>query len=211
MPDNVAITAGTGTTIATDEVAVNGGSLAHVQYVKLVDGTGNGTTGLKGDANGLWTVTHRDLLRISVASGGLTTATTAYTAGDQVGTTFTLANAAQTTGGSGYITGITLTDAADIIGAYDVVFFDSAPANALAGDNVAFAMNDADLTKIVGIATLTGAYDIGNNRVAQAVNLAMPYTCSGGTSLVAALITRSSHTFFGAVTNLQLTVYVERS
>ncbi len=41
-------------TVATDDVAVNGGASAQVQYVKLVDGTANGTAGLPGDAtNGL--------------------------------------------------------------------------------------------------------------------------------------------------------------
>lgn len=209
MPDNVAITAGSGTTIATDEVAVNGGTTAHVQYVKLVDGTADGTTGIKGDPNGLYVVSHRDIVRISVASGGLTTATTTYTSGDTLGTLFTLANAAQTTGGSGYITGVTLVDAADVIGAVDVVFFDSSVT--LASDNAAFSISDADALKVVGIVQLAGAYDIGANRVAQSTNIALPYTCSGGTSLFAGLLTRSGHTFFGAVTNLQLTVYVERS
>lgn len=55
MADNVAITAGTGTTIATDEVSVqttNG--LGHVQFVKLVDGTLNGTDAIPGTtASGL--------------------------------------------------------------------------------------------------------------------------------------------------------------
>lgn len=208
MADNVAITAGSGTTIATDEVAVNGGSTAHVQFVKLVDGASNGTTGLPGDATGLWTVPRRDQLRISVQSAGLTTATTAYTAGDTLGNQFTIANAARTSGGSGYITGVTLIDAADIIGAVDVVFFDSTVT--LASDNAAFSISDADALKVVGVVQLAGAYDIGANRVAQAINLAVPYTCSGGTSLFAGLITRSGHTFFGAATNLQLIVYVER-
>lgn len=209
MADNVAITAGTGTTIATDEVAVNGGTVSHVQFVKLVDGTADGTTGIKGTSDGLYVVSHRDVLRISVASAGLTTATTSYTAGDQVGTQFTLANAAQTTGGTGYITGVTLVDAADIIGAYDIVFFDSTVT--LAADNAAFAISDADALKIVAVVQLNGAYDIGNNRVAQAYNLSIPYTCSGGTSLFAALITRGAHTFFGAVGNLQVIVHVERN
>lgn len=58
MADNVTIPAtGTGDAtpvVATDQVAVNGGSVAHAQYVKLVDGTSNGTAGLPGDAaNGL--------------------------------------------------------------------------------------------------------------------------------------------------------------
>lgn len=53
MADNVALPALSGT-VATDDVAVNGGSSAQVQFVKLVDGTANGTAGLPGDAtNGL--------------------------------------------------------------------------------------------------------------------------------------------------------------
>lgn len=52
MADTVAITAGTGTTIGTDEVTI-GGTLQHVQRVKLVDGTDGGTALISGDANGL--------------------------------------------------------------------------------------------------------------------------------------------------------------
>lgn len=49
MADNVPITAGSGTTVATDDVAG-----VHYQYVKLVDGTAEGTGKLGGDAtNGL--------------------------------------------------------------------------------------------------------------------------------------------------------------
>jgi hypothetical protein len=55
MADNVAITAGAGTAIATDEVQVSGTNpIGHVQFVKLVDGTLNGTGAIAGDAtNGL--------------------------------------------------------------------------------------------------------------------------------------------------------------
>ncbi len=53
MSDNVPLPALSGT-VATDDVAVNGGSSAQVQFVKLVDGTANGTNGLPGDStNGL--------------------------------------------------------------------------------------------------------------------------------------------------------------
>ena len=49
MADNVAITAGAGTTVATDDV---GG--VHYQYVKLVDGTADSSAKIGGDAtNGL--------------------------------------------------------------------------------------------------------------------------------------------------------------
>lgn len=209
MADNVAITAGSGTNIATDEVAVNGGTTAHVQFVKLVDGTSNGTDGVPGTTQGLGTVPRRDLQRITVASTGLTTATTAYTAGDQVGARFTFASAARASGGTGTLVGVTLVDAADIIGAYDVAIFDSSAT--LASDNAAFSISDADALKLVGIVQLAGAYDIGGNRVAQAFNLAMPYACSGGSSLYAGLICRVGHTFFAAAGNLQLTLLVERN
>jgi hypothetical protein len=49
MADNVAITAGTGTNIKTDQLA--GGE--HVQYVKLIDGTADSSTVISGDSNGL--------------------------------------------------------------------------------------------------------------------------------------------------------------
>lgn len=177
----------------------NTGSTADGDYSAIsVDSTGN-----------MNTVGRRDLQRISVASGGLTIATTAYVAGDQVGTQFTFANAARVTGGGGTIVGVTLISAADIIGAYDVVLFNSTVT--LAADNAAFAISDANALGIVGLVQLAGAYDIGNNRLGQAYNLAIPYVCNGGTSLFAALITRVGHTFFAAVTDLQLIVYVERN
>jgi len=209
MADNVAITAGSGTTIATDEVAVNGGSSGHVQFVKLVDGTSNGTDGVPGTTSGLGVVPRYDLTRIAVNSGGLTIATTAYSAGDQVGTQFTLASAARVSGGTGMIRSVVLTSAADIIGAFDVVFTRSSIT--LASDNAAYAISDSDALAVVGIVQLAGALDIGNNRIAAAYNLAVPYDCSGGTSLYAGLITRVGHTFFAAVTDLQLTVFVERN
>lgn len=159
----------------------------------------------------LHTVARRDLLRISNLISAVTTATTGYTAGDQVGPLITLANAGRISGGSGVITGVTLIDQGDVIGAYDVVFFDSSVT--LAGDNLAFAISDTDALKVVGIVQLAGAFDITNNRIAQAYNLAVPYVCSGSTSLYCALITRGTHTFFPAGPPAQvpqLNVYVER-
>ena len=240
MADNVAITAGSGTTIATDDV-----SGVHYQKVKVYAGT-DGTeaaftraedaahtdgdhgilalgvrnytgAGTDGDYSAIAVAStgearvmaHRDLVRIAVDSGGLTTVTTAYTAGDQVGSQFTLANAARASGGTGTIVACTLTDANDIIGAYDVAIFRASVT--LASDNAAFAISDADAKNLVAIIQLSGAWDIGNNRVAQAFNLAIPYDCSGGTSLYAGLITRYGHTFFAAVTDLQLVLWVERN
>lgn len=156
----------------------------------------------------LHTVSRRDLQRISVASGSLTTATTNYAAGDQLGTQFIITGAARGSMTGGAIVGVTLIDAADKIGAVDVVFTDSAIT--LAADNAAYAISDADALKVVGIVQLAGAYDIGNNRVAQAQNLSIPFVTSGGSALYAGLITRSANGTFVAATDLQLITYVER-
>jgi hypothetical protein len=178
---------------------------ALIGRTKISDGTTVAAVATTGELN---TMARRDLQRVAVGITGVTTATTAYTAGDQVGVVFTIANAARVSGGGGVITGVTLIDQSDIIGAYDLVLFDSSVT--LAADNAAFAISDADALKIVAIVQLAGAFDITNNRIAQAYNLAVPYLCSGGTSLFGALITRGGHTFFTAGALPQVNVYVER-
>jgi hypothetical protein len=198
----------------TEDLAHNDGDLG-----VLMMGVRNHTTGSTADGDysaisvsstgEMQTLARRDLQRIAVGVTGVTTATTAYVAGDQVGTQITLANAARLSGGSGTIVGATLIDQSDIIGAYDLVIFDSSVT--LAADNAAFAISDADSLKIVALIQLAGAFDLTNNRVAQAYNLAIPYVCSGGTSLFAALITRAGHGFFTAGALPQVNVYVERN
>lgn len=72
MADNVAITAGSGTTVATDDV-----SAVHYQYVKLADGTADSSTKIA-SGNG----TAATALRVTVASdstGALTVASHAVT------------------------------------------------------------------------------------------------------------------------------------
>lgn len=207
MADNVAITAGTGTTIATDEVAVNGGSTGHVQFVKLVDGTADGATGIPGDSHGLYVSSHLDQSRIATTSSGLTIATTAYASGDQVGVEFTFANAARVSGGSGTIVGVTLLDKADVITGYDVVI--SRDTLTPAADNSAYTLSDADAEKIVGVVMLGSIVDLGANRLGAQSGLAIPYTCAG-TALYATLRAGIGHTFFTATTDLILTLYVAR-
>lgn len=210
MADNRDLAALTGN-CAADEVTYSGDT-ALVQLMKLVFIAGS--EGSKtvvdwaGDSAGNANVlARRGLVRISTQSGGLTTATTAYTAGDQVGTQFTMAGAARASGGTGTIVGCLLISAADIIGNFDVLV--SRASITPAADNAAFAISDADALNTVALIPLAGAYDIGNNRLCQAFNLAIPYDCSGGTSLYCNLITRVGHTFFGAATDLQLIMLVE--
>lgn len=177
-------------------------------FVRLSDGSAAIATLPVSIAADINVLARRGLVGISVQSGGLTTASTAYTAGDQVGTQFTFAGCARAAAGSGTIIAIQLVDAADIIGAYDVVI--TSASITPAADNAAFAISDSDALLIIpgGIVQLAGAYDIGNNRIGQASGLAIPYVC-GATSLFANLICRVGHTFFAAATNLQLILYVE--
>jgi hypothetical protein len=210
-----------GSRVVTDKPVFQTEDLAHTDgdLGVLMMGVRNHTTGSTADGDysaisvsstgEMQTLARRDLQRIAVGVTGVTTATTAYVAGDQVGTQITLANAARLSGGSGTIVGATLIDQSDITGAYDLVIFDSSVT--LAADNAAFAISDADSLKIVALVQLAGAFDLTNNRVAQAYNLAIPYVCSGGTSLFAALITRAGHTFFTAGALPQVNVYVERN
>jgi hypothetical protein len=184
----------------------------------LIMGVRNHTTGSTADGDyaavsvsstgDLHTIGRRDVQRISVAVSG--TSTTAYTAGDQVGTMCTIANAARISGGTGMIVGVAVQGYNDSMGSWDVVFFDNS-AVTLAADNAAFNLaTDADILESVAVVPLAGSYDLGANRVAQAFNLAVPYYCSGGTSLYAALITRAGFTNAAGET-LQLVVYVERN
>jgi hypothetical protein len=210
-----------GSRVVTDKPVFQTEDTAHADgdLGVLIMGVRNHTTGSTADGDysaisvsstgEMQTLARRDLQRIAVGVTGVTTATTAYVAGDQVGTQITLANAARLSGGSGVIVGATLIDQSDIIGAYDLAIFDSSVT--LAADNAAFAISDADSLKIVALIQLAGAFDLTNNRVAQAYNLAIPYVCSGGTSLYAALITRAGHTFFTAGALPQVAVYVERN
>jgi len=205
VADNKQLSDGAGAQYAAgDEVSFSGQTTAIVQIVRI-----GGVVGAEGSKSIDAYAPLREPLRIAVASSGLTTATTAYTAGDQVGARFTLANAARVSGGYGIITGVTLISAADIIGSYDVVF--TRGSITLAADNAAYAISDAHALEVVALVQLMGGFDIGNNRLAQAHNLAIPYDCNGGTSLFAGLITRADHTFFGAATDLQLVVHVERA
>jgi hypothetical protein len=176
----------------------NTGSTNDGDYSAIsVDSTGN-----------MNTLSRRDLQRISVAVSG--TSTTAYIAGDQVGTLCTLANASRISGGNGTIVGVSLQGYNDAMGSFDVVFFDNSTVT-LAGDNNPFSLSaDADILESVAVIPLAGSYDLGLSRIAQAYNLAVPYYCSGGTSLYATLITRNGFTNASGEV-LQLVVYVERN
>lgn len=267
MADNVSWTAGSGTTVATDDVAG-----VHYQRVKLVDGTLDGTGAIGGDAtNGLdvdvtrsipgtgatnlgkaedaghtdgdtgvyvlavrrseanaltptagadndytsfqtdtrgalVVVNRNNNVRVRVASGGLTTVTTTYTVGDQAGTIFTIAGAAKISGGGGVIQSIVLLDKGDVGTDYRIHFYRASVT--LAADNAAFAVSDSDQENYCGVVQMPSMLDVGANRVSTLGNVGLGYDCSGGTSLYAAIETRTANAVYAAATDLNLIVYL---
>lgn len=185
-------------------VAADDNGTALVQWMKLQWG-GDGVFNTVDQTTSLPVEPLPDIKNISVASAGLTNVT--YAAGEQLGTIYTLADAARASGSGGYITAVKLIDANDNMGAVDIMFFDRSVT--LATDNAAFAISDADALFIVALVSLP-ALDIGNNRLLQALNLRIPYICNA-TSLFAAAITRTANTGITTATTHQLIVSVERA
>jgi hypothetical protein len=141
---------------------------------------------------------------IQLQSAGLTTATTAYTAGDQLGTILTFTSAVRQAGATGVIQSATLLDQAAVVGAVDLYLFDRTVT--LASDNAAAAFSDADMLFCQGIISFPAPQGGTGNSIATVVS-GLGVACNV-TSLFGALVTRSGHTFFGAVTNLAVTLHI---
>lgn len=147
MADNVTLP-GTGVVIGADEVTI-GAVPQQVQRMKLVDGTEGGTDLIPGTAaRGLAVDPRSKVERIQIASAGLTIATTAYSANDQMGTIMDFASAVRTAGGTGTVLTATLVDKAKIVGAIDLYLFDRSVT--LAADNAVADISDADMLFCLG-------------------------------------------------------------
>lgn len=224
MADNVSITAGSGTNIAADDI-----SSVLYQRVKLtVGGDGTNTGDLAGrQVSGATDVAaytdprpYRSVFSITPAIS----TSPAYTSGDCLGSVNTVTNAARFSGGGGVITSVTVLDKTQAQrAAFDILLFNSSVTATT--DNAAFALDDADMAKCVGIiSVLTGDYNTAwagtpKNSVAFKPNtqtatwpmsMAIPYYCSGGTSLYVQFVVRGTPTYT-SVTDLvvQLTCVLD--
>lgn len=204
MADNVAITAGTGTSIATDDVAG-----VHYQRFKLATAEDGSAEPIgdddKGASRSLWTTHRPNRVETAVASAGLTTATTAYTAGDVLGTGWEFTNFARAAGGSGLILGAALLDKADITSTVDLYL--ASAAITFGADNAAPSISDTDAEKLLQVISIP-LEDLGGSRFGALSGLSVPYVCDA-TSLFVYAVTRVAHTFFGAATDLRLRLHTE--
>ncbi len=169
MADNVAITAGIGTTVATDER-----NSAHEQLV----------------------VAGRHLIRSQQTP---TINTSAYTSGDELGTLITITGAARYTAGGGYVRSITIVDKTQAQrSAIDVVFF-AASISVAGNNNPFLPSDADMLNCLGIVAVATGDYNTAwagtpTNSVATKLAVDFPYVCAA-TSLFSLLVVRGTPTY----------------
>ena len=144
---------------------------------------------------------------ITVTSAGLTTATTAYVTGDQLGTELSFASIVRTAKGS-VINSAAIIDKAKVLAAVDLFLFDSATTPA--ADNAANSWSDADMLKCLGVIHFADQIISANNHVLLPTNLPLVVKPASGTTILGDLVTRSGHTFFGAVGDVQVSLGVCR-
>lgn len=145
--------------------------------------------------------------KLTGTSAGLTIASTAYTSGDQLGTEITLT----TTGVSGgFVVGAQVVDKADVLVSTGVELWLFSAATTPAADNAASGWSDADMANLVAIVPCTALYNSANNTIVTtnpAATCNIPFV-SGG-SLYCNIVTRGGNSFFGAVGDLLVTVYIK--
>lgn len=210
MADNVAITAGSGTSVATDDV----GSVQY-QRIKLTpgpDGTATvdvgGRTVDGGSTNSALYTDPRPKV-VTIVQTPTVSTSPAYTAKDAVGGLLTFANAVRASGGTGTLIAVQVADASQQNKDLDLILFNAtftAPT-----DNAIFAPSDAESLKIIGCIPITaGSYfDFSTNAVADiTAGLPRPFVLAG-TSLFGALVARGTPTYV-ATTDIVVTLTIQQ-
>jgi hypothetical protein len=194
MADNTPITAGSGTSIATDDI----GSVFY-QRVKVSLGADGTATDWLGDAtNGARVTPSVRKTRIAVTP---TCSTSAYAVGDQVGGLMTFSNSVLSSGGTGTVTGASITNRAanTVIPELDLILFEASPTVASV-DNGAADLTDANLESARVLPVITFAVadycTLANNTVNHGTlpGGAIDFVTSGSASLFGILVTRTIFT-----------------
>lgn len=202
MADNVAITAGAGTSIAADDV-----SSVYFQKIKLDVGGDGATVPAVGDSLGRLLVRPScDVVRIAVTP---TIGTAAHTSGDYLGDLQNIANAARWSGGSGVVQAVTVFDRAPAQrAAMDLVFFDRSVTTG--ADDAVWAVSDADMGYCLGIISI-GPYNTAFpatvlNCISTTLNINLPFVLNG-TSLYCQPIVRGTPTYAAGDLTFSYTIY----
>jgi hypothetical protein len=145
---------------------------------------------------------------IAVASSGLTTSITAYTAGDMLGAEATATGMAATSGGRGVVTAITVqnSNTASTTGALDVRLFSAA--SSPAADNAANSWSDANSRLQVVAYVVPAPTTSALNSTTYVGNLWLPYLCTSSANLFLNVICLGAPAVFATATDLQYTFEV---
>ena len=186
MADNIAVTPGSGKTVLADEVVDGTLGTGVAQFVKLMDGTLDGTNKLVITSSGAATVdgsgvtqgTYAAMQWVDVA---LSTDTAAYASGDVIADSQVVAACVRANDAFGVLQSLTLIDEDDQGVALTVLFLD---ANVSVGtENAAPSITDVNARNVLGwVSVATSDYvDLGGVRVAFKSNLGMVVKPATGT------------------------------
>jgi hypothetical protein len=139
-----------------------------------------------------------------------TVSTSAYAAGDLIGTKLTFTDAARVAGGSGVVLSAALTDLDKQDKETDLILFDTNPSNTTFTDNAAFDVHDTDLLDVIGVVTFDVAdyTDFSDNSVATDKNLGIGFNLTSGQDLYGALIARGTPTYSTTADAISTRIFV---
>ena len=138
---------------------------------------------------------------------------TPYSSGDVMGAANTITDAATDTKGVVKLDSLVVLDKANQKAALDIIFFDEAPAASFGADNAAYALNDSDLSKVVGrVSVATGDYvsSSTNNAEATLKNIELTMQARAGVKdLYCVVVSRGTPTY-GSASDLLIKLALEQ-
>ena len=127
-----------------------------------------------------------------VAGSAIVVSTTAYAAGDVVGSRITFAGAARAIDKTGLLQQVSVFCKSPQTASLDLLLFHTDPTASTFTDNAALALAVADFDKLVGVVHLGDWTNLGTPSLCQADNLAKPFApAAGSADLYGVLVTRS--------------------
>lgn len=197
----IAVTPGSGDAVTFDGVTLpDGSTTGKAQGVKVLVGGEGDALGWQGgrevdgttDEAAAW-VEQRP--HVAETSSTPTISTSAYTAGDAVGSVISITSAAKATGGGVRIDSVTVIDKDAESPEFDLLFFSDSIAAVT--DNVAFDPSDADLAKCRGgVQILSTDWSVlTDNAVASLIDVNHTIPVLVGTTLYMVVVIRSADTF----------------
>lgn len=193
MADNIAITAGSGTNVAADDI----GSVFY-QRIKVNHGADGSATDTS-DAAPLPVRQPGDVFDLT-----FTLDTSAYADGDILADTQSIASVFLSTTGTRILESVTVLDEDDQGMGLDILFLDAN--NSLGTENAAPSISDANARSIIGRVSISSAdfYDLGGCRFAQRAGIGLPLKGNASTTLYVAAISRGTGTYTASGIRIKL-------